>query len=161
MFEVAVTYLVREGAAGPEVLLGRKLTGIGAGLVVGPGGKLEPGEDPATAAAREVREEVGVAVATAALTRIAELDYTFPHRPEWSQRSTAFLAREWAGDPVPSRELIPSWFPLAALPLDQMWEDARLWLPRALSGGHVRADCCYGLDNQTVISWAEHDRRRG
>ncbi|MCA1942266.1 MAG: NUDIX domain-containing protein, partial [Yonghaparkia sp.] len=56
MFDVCVVYLVREvpGPDGPrsEVLLGRKRTGLGTDRIVGPGGKLEPGESPAQAAAR-------------------------------------------------------------------------------------------------------------
>lgn len=158
MFEVAVTYLLRSTPGGAEVLLGRKLTGIGAGRVVGPGGKLEPGEDAATAAAREVEEEVGIEVAVDDLVRVAELAYDFPHRPAWSQRSTAFLARTWTGTPRASDELVPSWHPVAELPLEQMWDDARLWLPRALAGGLIRAECAYGADNQTVVAWHEEQQ---
>jgi 8-oxo-dGTP diphosphatase len=155
VFEVAVTYLLRATPAGDEVLLGRKLTGIGIGRVVGPGGKLEPEETAAQAAAREVREEVGIAVAVHALQPVARLAYEFPHRPAWSQASTAFLARDWSGEPVPSRELAPEWFPVDDLPLDRMWDDAKLWLPRALSGRFVRAACVYAEDNSSVSSWSE------
>jgi 8-oxo-dGTP diphosphatase len=155
VFEVAVTYLLRSTPAGDEVLLGRKLTGIGTGRVVGPGGKLEPEETAAEAAVREVFEEVGLVVATAALQPVARLSYEFPHRPEWSQASTAFLARDWTGTPVPSRELEPAWFPLATLPLAEMWDDARLWLPRALSGDYVSAFCSYAEDNRSVEQWNE------
>jgi 8-oxo-dGTP diphosphatase len=155
VFEVAVTYLVRSTAAGEEVLLGRKLTGIGAGRVVGPGGKLEPDETAAEAAAREVHEEVGITVSVAALQPVARLAYEFPHRPQWSQASTAFLAHDWSGEPVPSLELAPEWFPLADLPLDRMWDDARLWLPRAIRGRFVRASCVYAQDNSSVASWTE------
>lgn len=158
MFEVAVTYLLRPGVDGEEVLLGRKLTGIGAGRVVGPGGKLETEETAAEAAAREVLEEVGIAVAVSALTPIARLAYEFPHRPEWSQTSTAFLARDWVGEPRPSRELEPSWFPVARLPLENMWDDARLWLPRALSGEFVLASCSYADDNTSVAAWDEREQ---
>ncbi|BDZ47096.1 NUDIX domain-containing protein [Naasia aerilata] len=158
MFEVAVTYLLRPGTDGDEVLLGRKLTGIGSGRVVGPGGKLEGEETAAEAAAREVLEEVGVSVAVAALTPVARLVYTFPHRPEWSQTSTAFLARDWRGEPVPSRELEPAWFPVGRLPLGEMWDDARLWLPRALTGEFVQASCSYAADNTTVAEWDEREQ---
>lgn len=157
MFEVAVTYLLRGDPGGEEVLLGRKLTGIGTGRIVGPGGKLEPGETAAEAAAREVGEEVGLVVLAEDLVPVAELSYEFPHRPAWRQRSRAFLSRTWSGTPVASRELEPSWYPVAALPLDQMWDDARLWLPRALAGVPVRADCSYGPDNRSVESWHEID----
>ncbi|MCU1569765.1 MAG: hypothetical protein JWR33_506 [Naasia sp.] len=161
MFAVAVTYLLRMTPTGTEVLLGRKLTGIGAGRIVGPGGKLEPGEDAATAAAREVEEEVGISVAAPDLVRVAELAYDFPHRPAWSQRSTAFLATRWTGDARASAELVPSWFPVAELPLGEMWDDARLWLPRALAGDLVRAECTYAEDNRTVLGWREGEADRG
>ncbi len=157
MFEVAVTYLLRSTRGGDEVLLGRKLTGLGAGRVVGPGGKLEGDETAAEAAAREVLEEVGISVAVGALQPVARLSYDFPHRPSWSQASTAFLAREWAGEPVPSAELDPAWFPVGDLPLDEMWDDARLWLPRALAGGFVSAECAYAADNSSVATWTEAD----
>lgn len=155
MFEVAVTYLLRDGESGLEVLLGEKLTGLGAGKIVGPGGKLEAGESAARAAAREVFEEVGIAVAESDLSRVAELRYEFPHRPAWSQRSTAFLARTWSGDPQASSELDPRWYPLDALPLDRMWDDAKRWLPRVLDGERVTVDCSYAEDNDTVATWSE------
>jgi 8-oxo-dGTP pyrophosphatase MutT (NUDIX family) len=60
MFEVSVVYILREGARGDEVLLGEKLTGLGIGKIVGPGGKQEPGESPVETALREVYEEVGL-----------------------------------------------------------------------------------------------------
>lgn len=155
MFAVAVTYLLRQTSDGVEVLLGEKLTGLGSGKVVGPGGKLEAGETAVEAAAREVAEEVGLIVAPTALQRVAELRYTFPHRPSWSQRSTAFVAREWAGEPVPSSELRPAWHPVSALPLDRMWDDARRWLPRVLAGETLSVDCSYAADNDTVDTWRE------
>ena len=45
---------------GEEILLIRKLRGIGAGKVNGPGGKIDPGESPLEAAVRETREELHV-----------------------------------------------------------------------------------------------------
>jgi len=156
MFAVAVTYLIRRGEAGDEVLLGDKLTGIGTGRLVGPGGKLEAGETAEHAAVREVAEEVGIRVVS--LTRIAELAYSFPHRPAWSQSSTAFVSRDWSGEPAGSRELEPRWYPIDAIPFERMWDDARLWLPDALGGRFVRAECSYAADNSTVASWHEVTR---
>lgn len=153
MFSVAVTYLVRAGARGEEVLLGDKLTGIGTGRLVGPGGKLEPGETAEEAAVREVAEEVGIVVRS--LVRIAELAYTFPHRSAWSQHSTAFVSRDWSGDPMASEELAPDWYPIDAIPFGRMWDDARLWLPDALAGRFIRAECSYAADNKTVSTWRE------
>ncbi len=91
--EVCVVYLIRDSATGPEVLLGRKLTGLGKGKVVAPGGKLEPGESPSDAAVREVLEEVGLTLDPASLEMLGLLTYLFPTRTEWSQVSWAFRAR--------------------------------------------------------------------
>ena len=43
---------------GHEVLLMRKLRGIGAGKINAPGGKIEPGETPLEGAIRETQEEL-------------------------------------------------------------------------------------------------------
>ena len=56
---------------------------------------------------------------------------------------------------MPSEELDPAWFRVADLPLGEMWDDARLWLPRALSGEFVAAECSYAADNSTVDTWTE------
>lgn len=150
--EVCVCYLIRETAHGAEVLLGRKLTGLGKGKLVGPGGKLELGESPVEAVVREVAEEVGVVVDVGALELIGELTYPFLHRTEWSQKSWAFVCREWLGEPRKSDELSPYWFPLSELPLDQMWDDAKFWLPAALSGEFVRATYVFGSDSKATVS---------
>jgi 8-oxo-dGTP diphosphatase len=53
-------FLTRESAAGPEVLLGAKKTGFGAGKIVGLGGHVERGECPAQAVVREVAEKSSI-----------------------------------------------------------------------------------------------------
>lgn len=154
--EVCVCYLVRRGPQGDEVLIGRKLTGLGRGKAVAPGGKLEPGETPIEAAVREVAEEVGVSVAPESLDLVGELTYLFPHKPQWSQRSWAFVSRAWAGTPTTSREMAPAFHPIGALPLDEMWGDARHWLPQALKGQRIAATFTFGGDLETVaaIEWS-------
>jgi 8-oxo-dGTP diphosphatase len=150
--EVCVCYLIRETAHGAEVLLGRKKTGLGRGKLVGPGGKLEAGESPTDAVAREVAEEVGVVVDADALELVGELTYPFPHHPEWSQKSWAFVCRRWAGEPRPSVELEPEWHPLDAIPLEEMWNDAKYWLPNALRGEYVVATFAFAEDGETIES---------
>jgi 8-oxo-dGTP pyrophosphatase MutT (NUDIX family) len=60
----AVAIAVVEGPAGPGVLLTRRAAGLRAhpGQWSLPGGKAEQGESPATAALRELHEELGVLV---------------------------------------------------------------------------------------------------
>lgn len=160
MFDVSVVYILRSGPGGDEVLLGEKLTGLGVGKIVGPGGKLEHGETPHEAAIREVREEVGVRVERPALIPIARIEYPFVDRPHLSQRSHAFVAREWDGVVEASDELSATWWPVDRLPLDRMWSDATLWLNRALAGEFLQATFSIGgLDQVTTqeMTWSRWD----
>lgn len=150
MFEVSVVYILRAGAGGDEVLLGEKLTGLGVGKVVGPGGKQEPGETPAATAVREVREEVGLALSPENLVPLARITYPFVGRPKLSQRSHAFVVREWSGEPRSSDEISPAWWAISHLPLTRMWSDAALWLPRALEGEFVEATFEIGKADQVL-----------
>ncbi|WP_394551535.1 8-oxo-dGTP diphosphatase [Agromyces sp. MMS24-JH15] len=149
--QVCVCYLLRERDGRTEVLLGRKRHGLGAGYWVGLGGKLEPGEDAVDAAVRESFEEAGVVIDPGVLDARGRLTYLFPHREAWSQESSVFVCREWAGEPGPSDELDPAWFPLDAVPLDEMWDDASRWLPGVLAGGTVRRTFVFGPDLATVV----------
>jgi 8-oxo-dGTP diphosphatase len=150
--EVCVVYLLRDGDDGPQVLLGDKRTGLGRGKVVGIGGKLEPGETPAEAAVREMREETGMLLAAADLEPVGVIDYRFPSRPAWSQRSHVFVARRWRGDPVETREISPRWYAREEVPYARMWDDARRWLPDVLRGGRVHAAFDFGDDLATVVA---------
>jgi 8-oxo-dGTP diphosphatase len=142
---VTSALLRRTGPDGrPEVLVGLKKTGFGAGLVNCPGGKLEPGETPAEAVVREFAEETGMTLAVADLKPVAELVFRFPDVPEWDDiRLHYFTATEFAGEPQESEEFAAGWLAEAELPYDLMWEDSRLWLPLVLAGEHVVMDVIY------------------
>ena len=133
-----------------SVLLGFKKTGFGAGKWVGLGGHVEDGEELADAAAREVAEESGLIVDPSALAHVAALNFVFPARPSWDQTSDVFLTARFDGEPAESDELIPRWFAADALPYDQMWDDARYWLPVVLAGRRVVADITFADDCATV-----------
>jgi len=151
--EVCVCYLTRLSESGaPQVLLGRKKKGLGLGNIVGLGGKLEPGESALEAAVREVQEESGLIVSADALTAMGVLTYLFPHKPAWSQRSNVFVTARLTGTPRESDELNPVWFTIADLPVDEMWDDARHWLPGVLAGVPVEATFTFGEDLATVVT---------
>jgi len=152
VYDVCVCYLLRERDGRTEVLLGRKKEGLGAGRIVAPGGKLEPGETAVDASVREILEEVGLVVAAADLEPRGVMTYHFPHRERWSQRSHVFVARSWKGEPEASDELDPDWFALDAVPYDHMWDDARRWLPGVLDGGRAERTFVFGADLATVVS---------
>jgi len=78
-----------------KVLLAQRLPGTPySGFWEFPGGKLEPGEAPAQALARELHEELGVDIEDPApwLTRV----YTYPHG---TVRLHFFRVRQWSGEP--------------------------------------------------------------
>jgi 8-oxo-dGTP diphosphatase len=142
--------ITRAAGGGREVLLGLKKTGFGAGKWVGLGGHIENGEKPASAAAREVREEAGLLVSPDTLARMATLTFRFPSRPAWDMTAEVFTTADYRGEPRESAELTPRWFPAGALPLDGMWDDARYWLPLVLAGRQVEATITFAADCATV-----------
>lgn len=75
MHEGVLCYPIVDG----KMLLLKKTRGHGAGKLVGPSGKIEPGESPRTAAHRETREEVGVEVT--GLEKVGELEFVFGGEP--------------------------------------------------------------------------------
>jgi 8-oxo-dGTP diphosphatase len=80
-----------------------------------PGGKPEPGETYAEAAAREVREEVGLLVDPAALVPYAELVAPAHNRPPGTEvRLICFTGGDPGGEPEAAAEIAElAWFTAA------------------------------------------------
>ena len=140
----------RQSAAGPEVLLGLKKTGFGAGKWVGLGGHVEPGEKAVAAAVREVEEESGLLVPGDSLQHVASIEFRFPTRPSWDQDTEVFMTWVYQGEPAESDEVAPRWFAESDLPLSLMWHDAQYWLPLVLAGEQVDMRATFAADCATV-----------
>jgi 8-oxo-dGTP diphosphatase len=140
----------RQTATGPEVLLGLKKSGFGAGKWVGLGGHVEEGEKPEHAAVREVQEESGLVVPADSLQHLASIEFRFPVRPAWDQTAEVFVTSVYQGEPEESDEVAPRWFSEQELPLDKMWDDAKYWLPLVLGGQHVDVLITFAEDCATV-----------
>ncbi|HAS84180.1 MAG TPA: NUDIX hydrolase [Verrucomicrobia bacterium] len=115
-------FIIQEG----RILLIHKKRGLGAGLVNGPGGRIEPGETPMEGAIREVSEEL-------CITPIG-VEYSgtlcFQFTDGLSIHATVFRATGYTGgEPQETDEAIPLWTPLDRIPYERMWSDDRLWLP--------------------------------
>jgi ADP-ribose pyrophosphatase YjhB (NUDIX family) len=129
--EAAGGIVVRVEAGRPLIALVRE--GPAAGYIL-PKGRLEAGEGPAEAAAREIEEEAGLSdlELIAALGTRERYDYRKTH---WKV-THYFLYRTGQEDGRPSdteRDYVLSWFPLDALP-------ALFWPEQALLLAENRAD---------------------
>lgn len=117
-----------------EVLLIRKLRGLGAGKINGPGGRIEIGESRAACAQREVEEEL--CITPLALEERGELRFQFTDGH--SIHAFVFVAFGYVGEPAATPEAIPIWTRCDAIPYDEMWADDRHWLPYLLQGKRFR-----------------------
>lgn len=152
--QVVLCLPVRRGLTGSLVLLGLKQRGFGAGHVVAPGGKIEPGESPSQAAARELREETSLVTDPATLEPAGRVYFRFPANPAADMDCQVFLTSDFSGMAAPSDELIPAWYPVGHLPLAQMWEDSPMWLNRLFCGERFDALVRLGDDNESVVHFA-------
>ena len=109
MLEVVAAVVERDG----RVLIGRRRPGQSHPLQWEfPGGKVEPGESPAQALERELKEELGIRDAVG--EEIARYEYTYPAKPPI--RLIFFRVTSFNGEP---RNLIFDdlrWEPRARLP---------------------------------------------
>jgi len=114
------------------MLLIRKRRGLGAGNVVGAGGKVEAGESPAEAVRREVREELRVD--PTGLRKLGTFDFHFgtAEPDDDSMHVHVFRADGVEGTPEATEEADPTWVPVDDPPYEEMWVDDRIWLPHLI-----------------------------
>jgi len=106
VIEVAAAVIQRPD--GRFLLAQRPAGKVYAGYWEFPGGKIEPGEPPREALARELREELGIDARTVYpwLTR----EYVYPHG---HVRLSFFRVLAWAGEPHPREDQAIAWQALA------------------------------------------------
>jgi len=117
-----------------EILLIHKKRGLGAGNINGPGGRIEPGETPLSAAIREVEEEL--LITPSGVEQCGELYFQF--LDGLSIHCTVFRATGYTGEPTETDEAIPIWADCNDIPYDRMWEDDQYWMPLMLRGTHFK-----------------------
>lgn len=102
----------------------RKWTGIG--------GYVEDGETLEDAIVREVWEETYLHFDTTRLKKVAEIIYDF--------QLNVFFTDTYTGELKPKEPSVIGlqWFSIDTLPFDQMYEDAKVWMPKVFEGKLIR-----------------------
>jgi 8-oxo-dGTP diphosphatase len=130
-----------------QVLLINKKRGLGAGLVNAPGGRIEPGESPAEAAARETEEETGIKPYNLDLMG----DLSFQFTDGYSLFAKIYIAWKYTGHLRETNEADPFWCSLKEIPFDNMWEDDKFWLPHLLSGRFISGKFIFDRDTMETM----------
>ena len=124
------------------VLLGEKKRGeIGAGVLSGPGGKLDPGETPEECLLRETREELEIELDPASLEQVALIDFYAEGQPDF--RVYVYCATILHGEVHETADMIPAWYPMTDKTFARTYEADRYWLPQAVRGEKFKAKVYY------------------
>jgi len=115
----------------PQVLLGMKKRGFGAGKWNGFGGKVQEGESIEEAARRELKEECGLDAKN--MAKAGVISFKWQDKPEILEVHI-FKAADFEGEPAESEEMRPQWFNANELPFEEMWPDDKHWMPLLLAG---------------------------
>jgi 8-oxo-dGTP diphosphatase len=111
-----------------QILLIHKKTGLGAGKINGPGGRIDPGETALQGAVREVQEEL--CVTPTGVRPAGELSFQF--MDGYALHGFVFTASGFEGTLCETREAAPLWVPVGEIPYERMWQDDALWIPLML-----------------------------
>jgi 8-oxo-dGTP diphosphatase len=140
-------------------LLLLKVSGkFGGGFWNAPGGKIQDGESSATAARREVLEETGLS--TSDLVKIGFLEFFFgpgKQKPDWT--AEVFLTTEFSGNLRESEEGKLQWFSQDDLPMNQMWQDDRYWLPILIHARKFRGRFQFSKDSKELLYYDVEEGR--
>lgn len=131
-----------------------KKRGFGTGKWNGFGGKIKEGEDAKAAAAREIKEEIGVKIAPDDLKEVGTLEFRYQNTSDWDTLCHIFIATEWAGEPAESEEMRPQWYAIHKLPFDAMWVDDPHWVPLVLAGKKIKGRFLFSDDGKEILNFA-------
>lgn len=136
-----LVFVIKDG----KVLLIHKKTGLGAGKINGPGGKIEPGETSLEAAIREVQEELLITPLNLEEMGVLYFDFV----DGLKLHCTVFRSSGFEGVPTETREAKPEWFAFEDIPFERMWADDIHWLPAMLEGRKFNA--WFGFDREEIL----------
>ena len=139
--ETTLLYLRRNN----EILLARKKRGFAKDKYNGVGGKIEDGETPEEAMARESEEEISVKPIKYEKVGVIRYDEYYKGNRE-NVIVHVYFCTDWVGIPKESDEMTPKWFNINNLPYENMIGDDFYWLPLVLKGEKVEASFQFSED---------------
>jgi len=128
-----------------RILLIHKKTGLGAGKINAPGGRIDPGETALHGAIREVQEEL--CVTPTGVRAVGELHFQFVDG--YSLHGSVFAASGFEGTLCETGEATPMWASLDRIPYERMWADDPLWLPMLIEGKRFQG--FFVFDGDTML----------
>ncbi len=137
------------------LLRGAPTKRLWANLYNGIGGHVMEGEDVASAARREIREESGLEVDGLRLEGVVTIEV----EAQLGIGLYVFSARTSQREVIPSAEGGVTWFPKDALPEEGLMDDLPTLLGRVRSASATDPPFCahysYGADNELLIRFGE------
>lgn len=164
--KIAVLHFVTRSRNGAnELLLAYKKTGeIGIGKASAPGGKVESGETPRQAAAREDYEELGISIPNnpVDLLEVAMLDVftaTGDGPYDHFMRVAIYRGDAYSGEPSETSDMHPPfWSLFSQIPYKDMYAGDDMWMPYVLEGNNPplhfsvyrRDDICEKMESRPL-----------
>ena len=137
-----------------KILLAMKKRGFWEWKLNWPGGKLEKNETPQQAMIREAYEELKIKIKRQGL--IWKINFYFKNKPERNLEGYIFYVDDFEWTPQETEEMKPYWFDLNKIPYDKMWEDDKIWLPKAIKKEKFKYNF-YFDENQKLIKIENFD----
>jgi mutator protein MutT len=133
-----------------KILLQRRPSGRRwAGILNGPGGKIENNETPLQAVSREIAEETSLELIDA--TAHGTVRLILGDDDDQDLLVHVFSTSNFTGRPRGAEGAL-RWFSENQLPFDRMWPDQRYWLPLVLSGGQLDVVCSFDAAGKVLQS---------
>lgn len=139
---------------GTKLLLIHGTRGINKGKWNGPGGKIEPGEDPERSALRELQEETGLNANH--LLYHGTLKFYNNGGKQLSILNYLFSTKEFNGETRATEEGELKWFDISKMPYESMWADDIYWIDLMFSGQRFDAEFYFDETNSKVVEYKIH-----